>query len=95
MLTIGYADGLPRALSCGVGSVLIRGQRAPIAGRVCMDQTLVDVTHIPGVAPGDTAVLIGRSEELEISACDLAGQTGTISYEVLSRLSARLERVVV
>ena len=95
VLTIGYADGLPRALSQGVGSVLIRGQRAPIAGRVCMDQTLVDVTDIPGVAPGDTAVLIGRSEEREISACDLAGQTGTISYEILSRLSARLERVVV
>lgn len=95
VLTIGYADGFPRGLSCGVGSALINGRMAPIAGRVCMDQTLVDITDIPGVAPGDTAVLIGRSGDLEINVCDLAQQTGTISNEVLSRLGARLERIVV
>ena len=81
--------------SCGVGSVLINGSAAPIIGRICMDQTIVDVTVIPTVSPGDVAVLIGTSGDQEISACDLAGQTGTISNEVLSRLGKRLERIVV
>lgn len=94
VLTIGYADGLPRSLSCGVGAVLINGHRAPIAGRICMDQTLVDITDIPRVSPGDTAVLIGKSGTLEIFACDLAEQSGTISNEILSRLGARLERLI-
>lgn len=93
-LTIGYADGLPRSLSCGVGSVLLHGCSAPIVGRICMDQTLVDVTDIPGAVSGDAAVLIGKSGGLEITACDLAAQTGTISNEILSRLGARLERMV-
>ena len=95
VLTIGYADGLPRSLGNGVGSVLIRGQRAPIVGLICMDQTLVDVSGITGVRPKDTAVLIGRSGENEILASDLAKQTGTITNEILSRLGARLERMVV
>lgn len=92
VLTIGYGDGLPRSLSCGVGAALVGGRKAPIAGRVCMDQTLVDVTDCPPVAPGDTAVLIGTSHGLEITACDLAKETGTIANEILSRLGARLER---
>lgn len=95
VVSIGYADGLPRALSCGVGKVLINGSAAPIVGRICMDQTIVDVTGIPTVSPGDVAVLIGTSGEEEISACDLAAQAGTISNEVLSRLGKRLERIVV
>lgn len=95
VLSIGYADGLSRALSCGAGSVLINGCAAPIIGRICMDQTIVDVTDVPNVSPGDVGVLIGTSGEMEISACDLAGQTGTISNEVLSRLGKRLERIVV
>lgn len=93
-LSIGYADGLPRALSNG-GAVLINGCEAPIIGRICMDQTIVDVTDIPGVRPGDIAVLIGRSGDREISVCDLAARTGTITNEILSRLGARLERSVV
>lgn len=92
VLTIGYGDGLPRSLSCGVGAALVGGRKAPIAGRVCMDQTLVDVTDCPPVAPGDTAVLIGTSRGLEITACDLAKETGTIANEILSRLGTRLER---
>lgn len=95
VLAVGYADGLPRSLSCGVGAVLLHGQKAPIVGRICMDQTIVDVTDIPGVSPGDTAVLIGRSGELEITACDMAEQAGTISNEILSRLGTRLERIMV
>lgn len=95
VLSIGYADGLPRCLSCGVGTVLLRGRRAPIAGRICMDQTLVDATEIPETAPGDEAVLIGKSGAEEITACDVAEAAGTISNEILSRLGGRLERIAV
>lgn len=94
-LAIGYADGLPRSLSEGAGSVLIHGRRAPIIGRICMDQTIVDVSGIEDVRAGDTAVLIGHSGSLEISVCDLAAQAGTITNEILSRMGARLERVIV
>jgi serine/alanine racemase len=95
VLSIGYADGVPRALSCGVGSVLIHGRRAPIAGRICMDQTLVDISGVPDVKAGDVAVIIGQSGEEQITACDLAEQTGTISNEILSRLGQRLERQMI
>lgn len=95
VVSIGYADGLPRSLSNGVGAALVRGHAAPVVGRICMDQTLLDVTDISGAAPGDTAVLIGRSGSLEITACDIAEQAGTISNEILSRLGARLERIAV
>lgn len=94
-LTIGYADGLPRALSSGVGSVLIHGKRAPILGRICMDQTLVDITGIPEARAGDTAVILGTSGGETISACDIAGQAGTIANEILSRLGPRLDRLPV
>ena len=66
-LPVGYADGYRRSLT-GQGHVLIRGQRAPIIGRVCMDQLMVDVTDIPGVTIGDKAVLIGRSGDEEINS---------------------------
>lgn len=95
VLSIGYADGLPRALSHGRGSVLIRGSIAPVTGLICMDQTLVDVTDIPGVESGDVAVVIGVSGQREITACDLAEACGTIPNEVLSRLGPRLPRIVV
>ena len=95
MLSIGYADGLPRALSCGAGCALVRGRRAPIAGRICMDQTLLDVTDIPGVAPGDEAVLLGEQAGARLSAWDVAGAAGTIPNEILSRLGPRLPRIPV
>ncbi len=91
-LTIGYADGLPRTLGSGVGRVLLGGRRVPIVGRICMDQTLVDVTAIPEVRAGDPVTLLGESGGLAISACDMAGQAGTIANEILSRLGPRLER---
>lgn len=94
VLAIGYADGLPRALSCGVGKVLIHGKEAPIIGYICMDQTLVDVTDIPEAQQGDIAVIIGKSGEKVITAYDLAEQTGTITNEILSRLGSRLERTL-
>lgn len=94
-LSIGYGDGLPRSLSQGVGHALIHGRKVPIAGRVCMDQTLVDVTGAGRVRPGDEAVLIGRSGGEEITAYDLAEESGTISNEILCRLGARLERTAI
>lgn len=94
VLSIGYADGLPRALSCCRGKVLISENPAPIIGRICMDQTLVDVTEIPFLSPGTEAVLIGRSGKEEITAYDLAEQCGTITNEILSRLGERLDRIV-
>lgn len=93
ILSIGYADGLPRALSDGNGRVLINGYSAPIVGRVCMDQTLVDVSRVPKVTRGDTAILIGISAMQEITAGELAERCGTITNEILSRLGGRLARI--
>ena len=92
-VTIGYADGLPRSLSQGKGTVLIHGKSAPIVGRICMDQLLADVTAIPQVKPGDIATIIGCDGQESISAADLAGACGTITNELLSCLGPRLERV--
>lgn len=90
-LPIGYADGLSRLLS-GRGQALVRGRRAPILGRVCMDMTMVDVTDLSDVRVGDEAVLIGRQGADEITADEVAGLTGTISYEVLCRIGPRVPR---
>lgn len=94
LLPAGYADGLSRLLS-NRGAALVRGQRAPIAGRVSMDQTTIDVTDIPGVAVGDEAVLIGTQGSQRITADDVARTIGTISYEVLCAIGARVPRVMV
>lgn len=93
-VTTGYADGLNRLLS-NKGHVLIRGSRAPIVGRICMDQTLVDVTDIPDVRMGDKVVVLGRSGDLEYNADDMAGELGTIGYEILCNLSKRVQRFYV
>ncbi|WP_019120933.1 serine racemase VanT catalytic subunit [Brevibacillus massiliensis] len=92
-VSIGYADGIPRDLSETGGYVLIRGQRAPIAGNICMDQLMVDVTHIEGVRAGDTVTLIGQDGEETITAAQIAGQNGTIANEILSRIGNRVVRV--
>lgn len=94
VISIGYADGVPRSLSCGRGKVLIRGFEAPIVGRICMDQLLADVSGIPGVKSGDTAILIGSSGDKMLTAYDMAEAAGTITNEVLSRLGGRLARTV-
>ena len=93
VLSIGYADGFPRSLSAGKGHVLIHGSRAPIIGRICMDQLVVDVTGLPDVKRGDVATLIGKDGSEEITAEETAGNAGTITNELLSRLGDRLERV--
>ena len=90
MLPIGYADGLPRSLSCGGNYVLINGKRAPFAGRICMDQLAVDVTDIKGVAIGDVATIIGRDGDEEITTPEVADNSGSISNELLSRMGGRL-----
>lgn len=94
-LAIGYADGIPRSLSCGNGRVLINGDEAPIIGRICMDQMMVDVSNVKNPQSGQIAVIIGKSGEAEITIYDIAQQTGTITNEVLSRLGNRLNRIVV
>jgi alanine racemase len=86
----GYADGLDLRLS-GRGVVLIRGRRMPIVGSVCMDMLMVDVTGLD-VSPGDEVVLIGRQGDEEITAREMAAAIGTIPWEVLCRLGARIER---
>ena len=93
VLTIGYADGLPRCLPARGGRVLLHGAFCPMVGRMCMDQLLVDVTDAPAVAPGDTATLLGQDGGAAIPAEELAARCDTITNELLSRLGARLERV--
>jgi alanine racemase len=93
-LPIGYGDGILRAAS-NRGVVLVRGRRCPIVGDVSMDLTTVDVTDVPGAAPGDEAVVIGRSEGAYLSAAELAAASGTIAYEVLTGFSGRLPRLYV
>lgn len=94
LLPVGYADGLNRLLS-NRGEVLVRGQRARIAGRVSMDHTTVDVTGVSGVEVGDEVVLIGEQGEERMTAADMAKLTGTISYEVLCDVAARVPRTMV
>lgn len=89
---VGYADGYRRRLT-GKGCVLVRGQRAPILGRVCMDQIMVDVTDIPSARVGDEVVLLGRQGDEEISAGEMALWLDTISYEVLCSPGARVPRL--
>lgn len=95
VVTIGYGDGLPRALAQSGGQVLIGGQRCPMVGRMCMDQLLVDVTDAQAVFSGDTATMIGKDGSEEIGAVDIAEQCGTITNELLSRLGLRLPAVPV
>lgn len=92
VLPLGYADGYSRLLS-NKGEVLINGKRAPVVGRVCMDMTMVDVTDVPGVSTGTDVTVIGRQENQQITASDLAAWQGTISYEVLCRIGQRVMRV--
>ncbi len=91
-LAAGYGDGYHRAAS-NRGQVLVNGQRAAIVGRICMDQMMVDVTDIGGVAVGDRAVLIGTQGGQRIGADEVAAWAGTISYEVLLAVTGRVPRV--
>lgn len=95
-LPLGYADGYPRALS-NRGRVLIKGKLAPIVGRICMDQMMVDVTGIEGVSLGDEVTLFGVEKEsgAHLPVKELAQMTQTINYEILTSISERVPRVMV
>jgi alanine racemase len=94
LIAAGYADGLDRRLGNRF-SLLVRGQRAPLAGRVSMDQTVLDVTGIPGVEVGDEVVLLGTQGGECITAFDHAEATGTIPWEVFTRIGGRVRRIEV
>ena len=93
-VTCGYADGYFRAAGKD-GYVLIRGQRAKILGRICMDQMMVDISGIQEASVGDEVILIGKSGSEQITAEDIARWAGTISYEVLLSVGSRVEKVYI
>lgn len=90
-LRIGYADGLRRCLSNGVGNVFIHGKLAPVIGSIAMDMTMVDITNIPGAEEGDEAEIFGSN----ISVTDVAKNCGTIPYEILTGISQRVKRIYI
>ena len=90
-VSVGYGDGYPRALS-SKGYVLVRGQKAPIVGRVCMDQMMVDVTDIENVTRADIVTLIGKDGDAEITVEEIAALAGTFNYEFVCDLSKRVPR---
>jgi alanine racemase len=94
LISVGYADGLDRQLSNRF-SLLVHGQRAPLAGRISMDQAVVNVTEIPGVATGDEVVILGSQGGATITAFDHAKATGTIPWEVFTRIGSRVRRIAV
>ncbi|MBP7125185.1 alanine racemase [Myxococcota bacterium] len=94
VIPVGYADGYDRGLS-NLAHVLIRGQRAAVRGRVCMNMTMVDVTDIPGVVPGEEVVLLGSQGDETLTAERLAQWAGTINYEITTRIAESVPRVPV
>ena len=90
-IPVGYADGYPRMLS-GKGYVLIKGRKAPILGRVCMDQFMVDVTDIEGAKRGDEVVLLGKQGDERITAEELGDISGRFNYELVCDISKRVPR---
>lgn len=94
LIAAGYADGLSRRLGNRF-SVLVRGQRAPFVGRISMDQSVIDVTKIPGVEPGNEVVLLGTDGTETVSAYDYADAAGTIPWEIFTGIGSRVRRVAV
>lgn len=93
-LPIGYADGYKRSIG-NIGYVLIRGQKAPVVGKVCMDQCMIDVTDIKDVCVGDDVVLIGKSGKQTITIEEMASWLGEVKYEMLAVITKRVPRVYV
>ena len=94
VLPFGYADGVSRALS-GKARFLVRGQRVPLVGRVCMDMCMADISSVPEARAGDEAILFGWQQQASILVDEVAAQSGTIAYESLCAVSARVPRVYV
>lgn len=88
----GYADGVPRIIS-NKANVLVHGKKAPIIGRICMDQFMIDVTNVDEVKIGDLATIFGKDGNEEIFADDIAGIAGTIGYELVCGITRRVPRV--
>ncbi len=94
VIPVGYYDGFDRGLS-STGAVLVRGRRAPVLGRVCMNMFVIDVTDIPGVKAEDEVVLLGVQGRERISAEEIAAKIGTINYEVVSRINSLIPRIYI
>ena len=93
-IPVGYGDGYPRALS-NRGYVLIHGKKAPICGRICMDQMMVDVSDIPDTREGDEVTLLGKDGSQVIRAEELAGMAGSFHYEFVCGIGKRVPRIYV
>lgn len=91
---VGYGDGYPRSLS-NKGYVLVRGKKAPIVGRICMDQFMIDLTHIPEAVKGDEVILVGESREDHITLDELGELSGRFNYEFSCDLGERIPRIYV
>lgn len=92
IVPVGYGDGFPRTMS-NKADMLVHGQRVPVIGRVCMDQTLIDLSSVPQARPGDDVVILGEQGEHRISLDEMAEVAGTIPYEITCQLSKRVPRV--
>lgn len=93
VIPVGYHEGLDRRLS-NQGYVLTKGERAQIVGRICMNMTMLDVTHIDQIQPGDDVILIGTDGKEEIQAQDHASITGTINYDIVTRIQKDIPRII-
>jgi alanine racemase len=93
VLPVGYWDGIPRSLSSN-GTVLIRGKRAHIIGRIMMNMCVIDITEVDGVKPGDIVTFIGKDKKQEITVDELACQAKTINYEIVTRLNPSIQRII-
>jgi alanine racemase len=94
VIPVGYADGYDRSLS-NAARTIVRGVRAPVVGRVCMNMTMIDVSDVPGAAEGDEVVLLGSQGDESVTAEDLARVAGTINYEIVTRAAPGAPRIVV
>ena len=95
VLPVGYYDGYPRQAGNANSYVLIKGTRCAVLGRICMNMMIIDVSHLPAVKVGDPAVLIGQDGKAQVSAEQLAEWSGTIQYDIVSRINPNLERILV
>ena len=92
VVPVGYYDGYSRSLS-NLAHVLVRGVRAPVRGRVCMNMIMIDTTHIPDASAGDEVVLLGRQGDEQVTAEQMAGWADTINYEITTRINERIARI--
>jgi len=94
VLPLGYFDGYSRTFS-NISFVIVKGQRAPVRGRVAMNFIMVDVTDIPGVNVEDEVLLLGKDGDESITADDLAALAGTINYEIVTRINPLTPRIII